>query len=133
MKSWLEGLRGRARVLQTEAHAIYLASRDPRVPWYAKVLAACVLGYLLSPFDLIPDFIPVIGHLDDLIIVPVGILLVVKLIPADVMAEHRERAHAAALERKPNWIAATLIAVFWVLLLVILFGFLRRYFARQKR
>lgn len=132
MKAWLEGWRDRARVLHTEAHAIYLASKGPRVPWYAKVLAACVLGYLLSPIDLIPDFIPVIGHLDDLIIVPAGILLVVKLIPADVMAEHRERAHAAAIEQKPNWIAAIVIAVVWLVLLVILFGFLWRYIVLQR-
>ena len=71
-----------ARSLSRDAHAIYLASRDPRVPWHAKVLAVAVAGYALSPIDLIPDFIPVIGYLDDLIILPLGIWLVVSLIPA---------------------------------------------------
>jgi len=76
-----EGWRLWARALKTEAHAVYLASKDPRVPWYAKALAACVLAYLFSPIDLIPDFIPVVGYLDDLVVVPAGLLLVIKLIP----------------------------------------------------
>ena len=84
-----------ARTIKLDVHALYLASRDPRVPWYAKVLALAVAGYALSPIDLIPDFIPVIGYLDDLIIVPIGIFLVVRLVPAEVMAEHRELAKAA--------------------------------------
>ena len=81
-----------ARIVKRDAHAIYLASRDPRVPWYAKVLALCVAGYALSPIDLIPDFVPVLGYLDDVIIVPLGILAVVKLIPPEIMAEHRALA-----------------------------------------
>src|ERR1700676_3737899 len=81
-----------ARRLIRDVHAVYLAARDPRVPWYARVLAIAVAGYALSPIDLIPDFIPVIGYLDDLIIVPLGIWLVVSLIPEDVMAECRARA-----------------------------------------
>src|SRR5258707_10018619 len=89
IKSWASGLK-------RDAHAIYLASRDPRVPWYAKALAIAVAGYALSPIDLIPDFIPVIGYLDDLIIVPLGIWLVVSLVPAEVMAECRIRADQAA-------------------------------------
>ena len=73
-------------------HALYLASRDPRVPWYAKALAVCIAAYALSPIDLIPDFIPVLGYLDDAILLPLGILLVVRMIPPDVMAEHRAAA-----------------------------------------
>jgi len=88
-----------ARIVKRDTHAIYLASRDPRVPWYAKVLALCVAGYALSPIDLIPDFVPVLGYLDDVIIVPLGILAVVKLIPPEVMAEHR--ALAAAAQDRP--------------------------------
>ena len=87
-----------ARTIKRDVHAIYLAARDPRVPWYAKALALCVIGYALSPIDLIPDFIPVIGYLDDLVIVPLGILAVVKLIPPDILAEHRATA-AIASER----------------------------------
>jgi uncharacterized membrane protein YkvA (DUF1232 family) len=81
-----------ARNLKRDSHAVYLASRDPRVPWYAKILAVAVAAYALSPIDLIPDFIPVIGYLDDLVIVPLGIWLVVSLIPGDVMAECRAKA-----------------------------------------
>jgi len=81
-----------AQTLKRDSHAVYLASRDPRVPWHAKVLAVAVAAYALSPIDLIPDFIPVVGYLDDLIIVPLGIWLVVSLIPDEVMAECRARA-----------------------------------------
>jgi|ERR1700750_2525071 uncharacterized membrane protein YkvA (DUF1232 family) len=81
-----------ARRLKRDSHAVYLAARDPRVPWYAKLLAFAVAGYALSPIDLIPDFIPVIGYLDDLVIVPLGVWLVVSLIPGEVMVECRTRA-----------------------------------------
>jgi uncharacterized membrane protein YkvA (DUF1232 family) len=85
----LAGLKIWARTLKRDAKAIYLARRDPRVPWYAKAVAVAAAGYALSPIDLIPDFIPVLGYLDDLIIVPLGIWLAVCLIPADVMDEYR--------------------------------------------
>jgi uncharacterized membrane protein YkvA (DUF1232 family) len=88
-------LREWARALKRDVHAVYLAARDPRVPWYAKAVAGCVAAYALSPIDLIPDFIPVLGYLDDLIIVPLGILMVVALIPPGIMAEHRATAEAA--------------------------------------
>jgi uncharacterized membrane protein YkvA (DUF1232 family) len=97
-----------ARSLKIEAQAIYLVSRDPTVPWYARVLSVCVLAYLLSPIDLVPDFLPIVGHLDDLIVVPAGLWLVIRLIPPEVMAEHRVSAQHASLERKPSWIAAGL-------------------------
>jgi uncharacterized membrane protein YkvA (DUF1232 family) len=124
----LEDWRQQARALKVEAHAVFLASKDPRVPWYAKALAACVLAYLFSPIDLIPDFIPVIGHLDDLILVPAGLLLVIRLIPADVMAEHREAARVAAMEGKPSWISAVIVVAVWAFLLVFVLGFLKRLF-----
>lgn len=88
----LSRIRTWARSLKRDGHAIYLASRDPRVPWYAKALAVAVAGYALSPIDLIPDFIPVIGYLDELVILPLGIWLVVWLIPDEIMAEHRAKA-----------------------------------------
>jgi uncharacterized membrane protein YkvA (DUF1232 family) len=84
-----------ARTLRRDGHAIYLASRDPRVPWYVKLLAMAVAGYALSPIDLIPDFIPIVGYLDDLIIVPLGIWLVVLLVPDGIMAECRAKADQA--------------------------------------
>ena len=97
----------------TEVHAVYLASRDPRVPWYVKVMAVLIAGYALSPIDLIPDFIPFLGSLDDLILVSMGILLVARLIPPGVLAEYREVA-AAALERPVSRIAALVVACIWV-------------------
>src|SRR5882762_11450439 len=103
----LSCLRKWARSLKRDVHAIYLAARDPRVPWYAKAVALAVAAYALSPIDLIPDFIPVLGYLDDLIIVPLGILLVVKLIPAELMAEFR--AEAARREGAPRSIIAALV------------------------
>ncbi len=114
-----ERWRERARQLKTEAHAVYLASRDPRVPWPTKLLAACVVAYLFSPIDLIPDFIPVLGYLDDLIVVPAGLMLVIKLIPANIMQEHREAARIASLRRKPNWVAAMVIVTIWIVVLLI--------------
>jgi len=87
-------LKQRARGLKQETYALYLAVRDPRTPWYARAVAAAVVAYALSPLDLIPDFIPVIGYLDDLILVPLGIALCLKLIPEPVMRECRERARA---------------------------------------
>src|SRR6201993_1739259 len=88
LKTW-------ASALKRDVHAIYLAARDPRVPWYAKLIAVAVAGYALSPIDLIPDFVPVLGYVDDLIIVPLGIWLVVSLIPEEVMTACRARADEA--------------------------------------
>lgn len=124
IRKTINHLQQRARSIKLESHAVYLASKDPRVPWYAKALAACVLAYLFSPIDLIPDFIPVIGYLDDLIVVPAGLLLVIRLIPPEVMAEHRETARVAALERKPNWIAAAVIGGLWLSLLALVIWFI---------
>lgn len=91
--------------------AVYLAARDPRVPWWVKALALAVAAYALSPIDLIPDFIPVIGYLDDLILVPLGIVLVVSLIPADLMAEFRAEADARLSDKRPKSIAAAAVIV----------------------
>jgi len=106
-------LKDWATILKRDIKAIYLASRDPRVPWYSKALAVAVAGYALSPIDLIPDFIPVLGYLDDLIIVPLGIALVVRLIPPEVMAEHRIRA-TASQGRPVSFAGATVIVLVWI-------------------
>jgi uncharacterized membrane protein YkvA (DUF1232 family) len=106
-------LKDWARAIKRDVHAVYLAGRDPRTPWYAKVLALCVAGYALSPIDLIPDFIPVLGYLDDAIIVPLGILAVVKMIPPEVMAEHRAAA-SLAVDRPVSRAAAVVMACVWV-------------------
>ena len=84
--------KARALQLKAETYAIYLAYRDPRVPWHARLFAACVVGYAFSPIDLIPDFIPVLGYLDDLILIPLGITLALRMIPPEVMAECRQKA-----------------------------------------
>jgi uncharacterized membrane protein YkvA (DUF1232 family) len=109
----IERLKVWARSIKRDVHALFLASRDPRVPWYAKALGAAVAAYALSPIDLIPDFIPVLGYLDDLIIVPAGIFLVVRLIPPEIMAQHRAAAAAAASARPASQGAAAVIVTIW--------------------
>jgi uncharacterized membrane protein YkvA (DUF1232 family) len=112
-----ERLKGWALSLKTELYALNLAYRDPRVPWYARILAICVVGYAFSPIDLIPDPIPILGYLDDLIIVPVGIWLSIKLMPPAVMGECRERAKHEVQKGKPtNWVAAGVIIGIWIIL-----------------
>ena len=106
-------LKAWARRLIRDIHAVYLAARDPRMPWYVRVLAIAVAGYALSPIDLIPDFIPVIGYADDLVIVPLGIWLVVWLIPNEAMAEYRAKAIEAE-QRPRSKIAAVVIIAIWV-------------------
>ena len=109
----LERIKQWARAIKRDVIALWIAARDSRVPWYAKALAGAIAAYALSPVDLIPDFIPVLGYLDDLVIVPVGILLVVRLIPASLMAEFRE--HATVIAQRPrSTSAAVIIIVIWV-------------------
>ena len=112
----LQSWKRRADQLRAETYAIYLAYKDPRVPWYAKLLIACVIGYVLSPIDPIPDFIPILGYVDDLILVPIGIALVIKMIPLAVLAECREKARAAIAQKRPrNWVAASVVIAIWLL------------------
>ncbi|NWF60660.1 MAG: DUF1232 domain-containing protein [Fischerella sp.] len=102
--------------LKKETYAIALACKDSRVPWYAKVLAAIVVTYALSPIDLIPDFIPVLGYLDDLVLVPLGIILVLRMIPPAVMAECREKAEKTINQVTPgSRIAAVVVVTIWLL------------------
>lgn len=117
MTARLEQWKQQARALKTEVYALYLAYRDPRVPWYARLFAACVVGYAFSPIDLIPDPIPVLGYLDDLVLVPLGVALALRLIPPDVMAENRAKARDVMRQGKPvNRVAAVIIVVIWLLL-----------------
>jgi len=105
-------LKRRARRLKVEIYALYLAYRDPRVPSHAKVLIACVVGYAFSPIDLIPDPIPILGQLDDLVLLPLGVLAARRMIPRGVLQECRERAEAVIRHGKPvNWIAAGVISI----------------------
>ena len=105
-------MRDWARAIKKDVVALYIAARDPRVPWYVKLAAAAVAAYALSPIDLIPDFIPVLGYLDDVIIVPLGILLVMKMIPDPLMAEFREEARRRS-ERPTSRVAAAVIIALW--------------------
>ena len=117
MANLVESWKQRARQLKAETYTLYLAYRDPRTPWYARVVAAVVVGYAFSPIDLIPDFIPVLGYLDDLVLVPLGIWFALKLIPPAVMAESRAKAAEAMAEGKPvNRAAAVVIVAIWLLL-----------------
>jgi uncharacterized membrane protein YkvA (DUF1232 family) len=85
-----EAWKCKAKLLKTEVYALYLAYKDPRVPWYARIIAVCIVGYAFSPIDLMPDPLPVIGYLDDLILVPLRITIILKMIPKEVMDEYRE-------------------------------------------
>jgi len=111
----IERWKQRAKELKTETYAIYLAYKDPRTPWYARFFAACVVGYAFSPIDLIPDPIPVLGYLDDLILVPLCIAIALKMIPSPVITECREEAREAMGQGQPtNWTAAAVIVAIWL-------------------
>jgi uncharacterized membrane protein YkvA (DUF1232 family) len=118
-----------ARLLKIEVYAIYLAYRDPRTPWYARIFAACIVGYAFSPIDLIPDPIPVLGYLDDLILIPLGVKVAISMIPASVMTESREKAQEIFDRGKPvNWIAAVVIVTIWLLLAALAIAIIVRVF-----
>ena len=116
----LERVKLWAQAIKRDVLALWIAARDPRVPWYAKALAMAVAAYALSPIDLIPDFIPVLGYLDDLVIVPLGILLVVALIPSALMAEFRTQAMTLAAKPRSTT-AAVIIVLIWIAAMI-LFG-----------
>jgi len=116
--------RSHARRLKRDAYALYFVMRDHRTPWYVRAVAAGVVAYALSPFDLIPDFVPVLGYLDDLVIVPLGVALVVKLVPADVLADCRAQAETAANRPVSRAGAALMIAV-WAAAAVAVFLIVR--------
>jgi len=120
MTRWVQLWKKRAQQLKSETYTLYLAYRDPRVPWVAKVLAACVVAYAFSPIDLIPDFVPVLGYLDDLLLVPLGIALVIKMVPPDVMQECRTQAqdHLAS-DRPINWVAGGIVLAIWLVLAIV--------------
>lgn len=112
----LTKLKNYARKLKQNVFVLYLSYKDKRVPWYARLVAILVVAYAFSPIDLIPDFIPVLGYLDDLIIVPLGISLALKLIPSYIMEENREKAEEMRKKGKPkNWFAAALFILIWIL------------------
>jgi uncharacterized membrane protein YkvA (DUF1232 family) len=116
----MQWLKNWAATLKREVMALWFVWRDPRTPWHARVLTMLIVAYALSPIDLIPDFIPVLGYLDELILLPVGIYMVLKLVPADALADARAKAQSWVESRqaKPrNWIAAAVIVLLWAALL----------------
>ncbi|MEZ4570856.1 MAG: YkvA family protein [Thermomicrobiales bacterium] len=118
----IAGWKKRASVLKREVQALSLAVRDPRTPWYARLLAILIVAYALSPLDLIPDPIPILGYLDDIILIPVGIALVLRLIPASVMAEARCRAADGELAgSRLATLGAVVVVLLWLATAVLLF------------
>ncbi len=111
----IEKLKETARRLRVQTWTLYLACRDPRTPWYAKAWGAVVVAYAFSPIDLIPDFIPVLGYLDDLILVPLGVALALRMIPKEVLADCRKLAEQRMARKKPgNWVAGAVVIAVWV-------------------
>jgi uncharacterized membrane protein YkvA (DUF1232 family) len=122
----LSRLKARARELKREVYAIAIAARDHRTPWYVKALIFFVVAHTLSPNDLIPDFIPVFGYLDDLIITPGGLWLAVRLIPPEVMAEARTAAATGSADRGIGRVGAVLIILTWIIAVAgVIYLFLR--------
>src|SRR5215210_7457345 len=112
----VESWKQRARQLSAQTYALYLAYRHPRTPWYAKVFAALVVGYVFSPIDPIPDFLPGVGLVDEMVVVPIGILIAAKMIPREVLEECREKAREVAEGQKPiSRIAAVVVVAVWLL------------------
>jgi uncharacterized membrane protein YkvA (DUF1232 family) len=117
--SW-ESWKRRAQRLKAQTHILYLAYRHPRTPWYAKVFAALIVGYVFSPIDPIPDFIPVVGLLDELMVVPIGVIIARKMIPEDVFEECREKAREVAEgEKSVSRVAAVVVVAVWMLCVVL--------------
>lgn len=116
-----ETLKARTRALKKEVYALHLAHHDPRTPWYGRAFGALVMAYALSPIDLIPDPIPVLGYLDDLVLVPLGVVIALRLIPPNVMEESRARAEEMLKSSKPvSRIGVLLVGVIWILIVILL-------------
>jgi len=114
----LEKLKSRARALKNEAFAVYLAAKDPRTPWYAKALIFFVVAHTFSPIDLIPDFIPILGYLDDLILTPGGLWLAIRMIPPEVLAEARAKVATSGVDRSLGHMGAAIIIFMWIVILI---------------
>lgn len=114
----LDQLKSRARALKNEAFAVYLAAKDPRTPWYAKALVFFVVAHTFSPIDLIPDFIPVLGYLDDLIITPGGLWLAVRLIPPEVLEDARTTMATQGVDGRVGYIGMAIIILMWIVILI---------------
>jgi len=132
VKTSFRDWKQRTRSLKRDVRALFFAKRDPRMPWYAKLLGGVILAYALSPIDLIPDFIPVLGYLDDLILLPAGILLLLQLIPAEVMEEYRIKAENPELRISGNWLFGLFVVVLlWLLAIGLSIHFIYGWFFRS--
>ena len=127
MGNFFDKIREKARWMKQQAYVLFLAYQDPRTPWAAKVFAGVVVAYAFSPIDLVPDFIPVLGYLDDLLLVPLGIALALKMIPEEVLVDARAGVETAFPDGKPkNWVAGAIIIVIWaVILALVIFWMVR--------
>jgi uncharacterized membrane protein YkvA (DUF1232 family) len=115
----LEKLKNRAKRLKTEVVTLYYVARHPGTPWYAKLFVVCVVADALSPIDLIPDFIPIIGYLDDLLLLPLGIAIALRMVPASILIECRAKAQTLNSSIKRNWIAGAAIVLLWIILITL--------------
>ncbi|MFJ8235313.1 YkvA family protein [Ureibacillus sp. NPDC094379] len=127
----MEKIKAWAKNLKQQTFVLYFAYKDDRVPWYAKVFTACVVAYAFSPIDLIPDFIPILGYLDDIILIPLGIMLALKMIPKNVIVECQIKAEERMNNGKPkNWIVGSLIVLLWFIIFLwimsVVFQFLNK-------
>jgi uncharacterized membrane protein YkvA (DUF1232 family) len=120
LKAGLRRISEWARAVKRDVLVVYLVARDPRMPWLVKMLATAVAAYAFSPIDLIPDFIPLVGYLDDLVIVPLGILAVIKFVSAEVLAELRKEAARRLVARPQSWAGAAAIILLWLVLLALM-------------
>ncbi|MBG0770930.1 MAG: DUF1232 domain-containing protein [Anaerolineaceae bacterium] len=120
MSKLFDTIKEKARSLKKQAYVLFLAYKDPRTPWTAKIFAAVVVAYAFSPIDLVPDFIPVLGYLDDMLLVPLGIALTLKMIPEEVLVDARAGVETAFPDGKPkNWVAGGIIVAIWVVVLAL--------------
>jgi uncharacterized membrane protein YkvA (DUF1232 family) len=110
----LEHVKLTGRTLRQDVVALYFAAKDPRTPWYAKAIVICIIAYALTPIDLIPDFIPVLGYIDDLLFLPLGIYIAIKIIPEPVLVDCRKRLTGMEGSLPRNWTAAATIVLLWI-------------------
>lgn len=121
IKNWIDQLKLKAKALKKEIKALYLAYQRNDVPWYAKAFILLIIGYALSPIDLIPDFIPILGYLDDLILLPLGITLAIKMLPPSVLKECRQQADEMTQnDISKNWTAGAIIILIWIVIIFLI-------------
>jgi len=122
----MNSLKEKTKKLKKDIFALYLAYKDPRVLWYAKAFIALVIGYAISPIDLIPDFIPVLGYLDDLILIPLGISLAIKMIPKNILDEYKEKTSTEKINIRTKWLIALIIIFIWSFVIYLILKLLLR-------